>query len=77
VQKIIDLAPAETQADGTRVYRPPLQALMIQVVQVVTWLTLEHPRETSGVLAATAWATVFGYFLIEMLRPSKPPRAGA
>jgi hypothetical protein len=72
VAKIIDLALAEIEANGVRVYRPPLQALMMQMVQgATTWLMREHPRETSGVLAATAWATVFGYFLIEALKLSK------
>jgi hypothetical protein len=35
---IIDLYPCETEPDGTCVYRPPLEALAVQLTGGVIWL---------------------------------------
>jgi hypothetical protein len=40
---VIDLYPCETEADGSRVYRAPLQALAAQVASGAIWLVTD-PR---------------------------------
>jgi hypothetical protein len=47
---VIDLYPAEMDADGTRVYRPPLQALAGQIADGAIGLLTEYPQETLRVL---------------------------
>jgi hypothetical protein len=48
---VIDLYPCETEPDGTRVYRPPLQALAAQLAGGAIYLLSEYPQETFHVLA--------------------------
>jgi hypothetical protein len=67
---IIDLYPCETGPDGVRMYRPLSQALAISVID----LAFKYPQETSSLLAATVWVTVTGYFIYQVLQPSKPRR---
>jgi hypothetical protein len=47
---VIDLYPCETEPDGTRIYRPPMQALAAQVAGGAIWLVTEYPQETLHVL---------------------------
>jgi hypothetical protein len=44
---IVDLYPAETDADGVRVFRPFLETWMGQLAQLV----MEYPREAGHCLA--------------------------
>jgi hypothetical protein len=69
--RIIDLDFAIEAADGTRFYTPPLEAALIQSGAALGELCAEYPRETGGVLAATAWVTATAYFLYQALQPPK------
>jgi len=50
---VVDLYPAEIEPDGTRVYRPPLQALAVQIASGTIYLLSEYPQETRCILALT------------------------
>jgi hypothetical protein len=54
-----------------RVYTPPLQATLIRSGLALGQLWREYLRETSGALAAIAWAAVLAYFLSEAFKPSQ------
>jgi hypothetical protein len=69
IPRIIDLGLAYEAADGARIYAPPLQAALIQSGLALGQLWCEYPRETGGVLALGAWATVFGYFVHAAFNP--------
>jgi hypothetical protein len=62
VPKIIDLAPAETEADGTCVYRPPLQALIVRTGGDVAGFLLEYPEVLR--VMALASVTIFCVYLV-------------
>jgi hypothetical protein len=67
--RIIDLGLAMAGADGTRFYALSPQAALIQWGAALAQLWCEYPHKISGVLATTAWAAVFAYFLSEALKP--------
>jgi hypothetical protein len=66
---VIDLYACETESDGTRVYRPPMQALAAQVASGAIWLVTEYPQETFQILtlaliadACVWWCRYADYF---------------
>jgi hypothetical protein len=50
---VIDLYPCGIEPDGTRVYRPTLQALATHVAAGAIWLATEYPQETLQMLTLT------------------------
>jgi hypothetical protein len=60
---VIDLYPAETDFDGVRVYRPPLQALAIGVID----LAFKYPREMGHVAALGLIAGLCWYFAYDAI----------
>jgi len=48
---VVDLYPAEIEPDGTRVYRPPLQALAAQIASGAIYLLSEYPQQTLHIVA--------------------------
>jgi hypothetical protein len=74
--RIIELVPAGETWDGAHLYMRPFEAAMVQSGSALGQLCRQYPRETAGVLAAAAWATVSGYFLSEALKPAARRRAG-
>ena len=49
---VIDMLPAELGPDGSRVYRPALEALVVQAATGALYLLAKYPRETLHVVAA-------------------------
>ena len=64
----IDLCRAETESDGTVVYRPPLQAVALQLCCGAAWLVMKYPRETVNWMALAAT----GFAIVQLA--GKPPR---
>ena len=59
----IDLAWAGTEADGTPVYAPPLEAAMRQVGQRLGWLLVKYPHGTTHGLALSTVGAACAYFI--------------
>ena len=74
MSRTIDLAWAGTEADGTPVYAPPLEAAMRRVGQEFGWLLVQYPHQTiDGLMLATV-GVACAYLTYDALQQNSPPK---